>query len=121
RRHGSVVTGADQVGGANRREQHERERARFEPGKPALPVLPWPNPLQVVSSVEINGSRTAGQSLLQGGPAIQPLPCEPAALLASRPRARRERRAGPTQARDERRGHLPSGLSANAENRYHPR
>jgi hypothetical protein len=66
-----LVSGANQIGGADRRQEHQRECARFKPGKSAIPVLLWPDQLQVVSSVETNGSSVARQSLLQRDAAIQ--------------------------------------------------
>src|SRR6266566_798316 len=72
-----------------------------------MPVLPWPDQLQVVSSVETNGSRVARQSLLQGGAAIQmPRPetscglsCELSNHEAQRNRARRQTFQSPPSAR----------------------
>jgi hypothetical protein len=57
-----LVSGANQIGGADRRQEHQRECARFKPGKSAIPVLLWPDQLQVVSSVETNGSRSHGRA-----------------------------------------------------------
>ena len=64
----SVVSYADQIGGADRRQQDERECDRLQPGKPAASVLPWPDQLQVVFSVEINSSRSHGRAYCKEAP-----------------------------------------------------
>src|SRR5262249_60125696 len=68
-------TKANKKGARGRRVRLQQERPPFHPGKPPIPILPWPDQSQVAPPPR-PCSHVARQSLLQRRTAIQMFPSE---------------------------------------------